>query len=161
MAEHAVFCMMSFIPSALYGESCTASGYFRGIGDPCRSDILPPLSQRILDLVQDVGLFEIVRGRTFDIRQAYLAFHWIAEVDWAREDNVEWLPYNPGGGIVSEILARVVIGRERTLQDEVTSRQFIAVKIRFLVDQLFYLPVTHEGSWKLYVPAEVLKILLK
>lgn len=61
---------MSFLSSALYGESCTTSGDFPDVEGLCQGGILDTLSQGVLDFVRHVGFFEIVRGFTFDIPQA-------------------------------------------------------------------------------------------
>lgn len=81
---------MSFVGSALYRRSCTASADFRGIEDLCRGAILVSLSQDVLDFVQTVDFFEIARGCTFDVPQPYLAFRRIVEVDWESNGNVVW-----------------------------------------------------------------------
>lgn len=72
VAEYSVFCLISFVSSALYGESCITSGDFHGVKNFFRGGILFPSSRGVLDFVQDVDLVEVVRGCTFDIPQTYL-----------------------------------------------------------------------------------------
>lgn len=86
------------------------------------------------------------------------------EVDWANEDNVEWFPYNAGNGVVLYTTARDVPGRKRVVHDKVISRHFNAVKVHFLVDQLFSLAVEHDTAMRALGPnrgaeisAEVIK----
>lgn len=82
-------------------------------------------------LCQDYGFFEIVRGCTFDIAQTYLAIRRSVEVNRASEGNVGWFPYNGSDGVVSDIPAGDGPGRRCSIDDEVISRNFVAVKVTF------------------------------
>lgn len=83
-------------------------------------------------LSQDTGLFEIFRGFTFDVFQAYLPFCPIVAGDWNSVGSVVWLPHSVSDGIFSGILDREVQGRERSLDDEVISMHLNTVRTSFL-----------------------------
>lgn len=106
IAKHSVFCVMAFVAYALYCRSCAVSADFCGVEDLFRGGILLPLSQGVLLFLQDVGFFGIIPVFTFNISQAYLAFHRTVEVDWSINENVGWLLFIAGDGIVSDTPAR-------------------------------------------------------
>lgn len=70
-----------FTASAVYGESFTASGDFRGIEDLCWVGTLLALCHGFLDIVQLVRSIEIVCSCTFETSQAYLSFRRTVAVD--------------------------------------------------------------------------------
>lgn len=146
VAEHAVFCVMLFISSALHYGSYTASSDLRRLEDFCRNGILPLIYQGVLDFVQDVCFFEVVHGGPLDITQPYLVFRRTADVDRASEGNVGWFPYNAGDGLVSDIRARDVPKRRHKIDDEVILRLVNAVKVRFSVCQLFSLTDANSAT---------------
>lgn len=57
--------------------------------------------------------FEIVRGCTFDVPQAYLTLCGTIEISWNSRGNVAWFPYSAGDSIPSDIPAEEVPGRKR------------------------------------------------
>lgn len=61
--------------------------------------------------------------------QAYLTFFHTAEVDWGGDGNVGLFLYNAGDGIISYNPARAVLGRRRSLDDEVISKHPHTFKI--------------------------------
>lgn len=86
------------------------------------------------------------------------------EVAWASESNVKWFPINAGDGVVSDISGRDVPECKWTIDDEVISRHFNAVKVSFLVDHLFSLANAHDATMAALdskgaanVPAEVIE----
>lgn len=109
-------------------------------------EILLPLSQRVLHFLQNIAFLENVCGSTFDIALACLAFRRAVEVYWARKGSVGWFPYNADDGIVSVIPATYVPARTHTIEDEVISGHFNAVKVGFLVDKLFSLVNAHDSA---------------
>lgn len=99
---------------SLRGDCC-------GVEDLCPGGILDRLSHGVFHLVQTVGFLEVVRGRTFDISHIYLPFLRMVEVYWKGDGNIRWLSSSARDSIVSDILARVVPGRKRSLDDVLIS----------------------------------------
>lgn len=97
--KHLVLCIIYFKASTLFGTSCAASEKLRGVEDLRWSGNFLSQSKRLLDFVQYVGLFVIVRRYTFDISQAYPAFCRIVEAGCTTDSGVRWSPYSAGDGI--------------------------------------------------------------
>lgn len=103
-----LFCLLSFVASALYGASCIISSYFCDVETIYQGVILLSLNQVVLELVLQAGPFGGIRGCTFDIPQAYQAFHRTVEVSRSSNGDVGKFSHSSVDGVVSDIPATKV-----------------------------------------------------
>lgn len=135
--EQSVFCLKLFVGSALYGESCTASGDLCGVWDLCRGGILLSLCQGFFDFVHHLGIFETVCSCTFDNPQAYQWYRPTVQVGCNSDENIGSSLYTAGYGVVTGFPDWEVAGCKRSLHDELISIRIDTVNVYFLVDHLF------------------------
>lgn len=98
VAEHWVYPLLSFFTSARNGGPVEYSYAFPDTSTLAESGVLPPLSQVIPAFVADVGLFSILQGSHFELKEAYLAYHCSRDVDWDDDASVGWFPYTHASG---------------------------------------------------------------
>lgn len=91
--------------------------------------MLLSLPYGVLDSVQDISFFEIVRGCTVPIPQAYRTFCRTVESEWEKDANVGWFPSITGYTFVSGIPAREDPESEQSLDNAVISVHVDTVKV--------------------------------